>query len=79
MYPFLDPDVYEDLVGQPLSEIRCPCGAHASYADHFLEPFVKSLDRLRVEVDVMRASELYKSGRMNERIVEALRGRERIV
>ena len=32
VYPFLDPKVYEPLIGCPLSEIPCPCGRHASYA-----------------------------------------------
>ena len=43
VYPFLDPQVYAPLVGRPLSEIPCPCGRHASYGDHFLEPFLDSL------------------------------------
>ena len=34
VYPFLDPAVYEPLVGQPICAIPCPCGGHASYADH---------------------------------------------
>jgi lysyl-tRNA synthetase class 1 len=79
VYPFLDPEAYAPRVGMPLSEIPCPCGDHASYADHFLEPFLDSLRRLRIEVEVVRASEMYRSGRMNARIVEALDRRDRIV
>ena len=77
--PFLDHDTYAPLVGRPLSEIRCPCGVHDSYAEHFLEPFLRSLEKLHVHVDVVRADDLYKSGRMNPRIVTALEGREAIV
>src|SRR5580765_5613271 len=44
VYPFLDAAVYEPLIGKPLSEIPCPCGRHGSYADHFLEPFLASLE-----------------------------------
>jgi lysyl-tRNA synthetase class 1 len=78
VYPFLDPAVYAPLVGRPLSEIPCPCGEHDSYAEHFLAPFLESLRRLHVEVEVERADRLYKSGRMNDVVVEALRGRDRI-
>ena len=46
VYPFLDPQVYASLVGRPLSEIPCPDGRHASYGDHFLEPFLDSLRTL---------------------------------
>jgi lysyl-tRNA synthetase class 1 len=78
VYPFLDPAVYADLVGRPLSEIPCPCGGHESYSAHFLEPFLRALDELRVEVQVERADLLYKSGRMTPYIVLALQQRDRI-
>jgi lysyl-tRNA synthetase, class I len=78
VYPFLDPAAYASRVGLPLSEIPCPCGKHASYADHFLEPFVKALGALRVEVEIERADLMYKSGRMNPFIVAALTERDRI-
>ncbi|HEX4825460.1 MAG TPA: lysine--tRNA ligase [Candidatus Polarisedimenticolaceae bacterium] len=78
VYPFLDAAVYEPLIGRPLSEIPCPCGRHASYADHFLEPFLASLETLRVDVELERADRMYKSGRMNRVIAAALRERDRI-
>ena len=79
VYGFLDPAVYEAYVGQPLSEIPCPCGQHRSYAEHFLQPFLESLAKLRVEVEVERADQLYKSGRMTPCVVAALENRDRIV
>lgn len=78
VYPFLDPSVYEPLIGRPLSEIPCPCGAHGSYADHFLEPFLAALRTLHVEVGVEHADRMYKSGGMNEVVLLALEGRDRI-
>jgi len=78
VYPFLDAAVYEPLIGRPLSEIPCPCGRHDSYAEHFLEPFLASLETLRVEVALERADRMYKSGRMNRVVVAALEGRNRI-
>jgi lysyl-tRNA synthetase class 1 len=76
VYPFLDGETYEPLIGRPLSEIRCPCGEHDSYSDHFLEPFLEALARLRIKVEVERADQLYKSGRMNPYIIKALEGRQ---
>ena len=59
VYPFLDKDVYEPHIGCPLSEIPCPCAGHASYAEHFLEPFLASLRAMRIEVKVYHADQLY--------------------
>jgi lysyl-tRNA synthetase class 1 len=78
VYPFLDPAVYEPLVGKPLSEIPCPCGEHRSYGDHFLAPFLESLQTLRIAVEVLRADELYKSGAMTECIIAALENRDAV-
>ena len=76
VYPFLDERRYAGLVGRPLSEIPCPCGQHESYAEHFLIPFLRSLRDLGVEVEVVRADRLYKSGRMTPWIVRALAARD---
>ena len=76
VYPFLDAALYAPLVGRPLSEIPCPCGAHANYAEHFLTPFLETLRLLRIEVTVFRGDELYKSGRMTPMIIAALKGRD---
>lgn len=78
VYPFLDAAVYAPLVGRPLSEIPCPCGEHASYSEHFLVPFLASLEALHVEVEVERAHRMYRSGRMVGVVLEALEGRDRI-
>lgn len=70
-YPFLPPE-YEVHVGKPLSEIPDPEGRVASYADHFVQPFIDSLDDLGIKIEVFRADELYKSGRYVDVIMEAL-------
>jgi lysyl-tRNA synthetase, class I len=69
VYPFLDSQRYHDQVGRPLSEIPCPCGQHANYADHFLEPFLWSLQQLGIHPTVLRADQLYKTGVYNETIL----------
>jgi lysyl-tRNA synthetase class 1 len=78
VYPFLDAAAYTPRIGMPLSRIPCPCGAHPSYAEHFLAPFLDSLRELRVDVELERADEMYASGRMNRVIGLALQGRDRI-
>jgi len=78
VYPFLDRETYAPLVGRPISEIPCPCGAHDSYAEHFLQPFLEALGQLRVDVKVEHADRMYKSGRMRPYVVAALEQRDRI-
>jgi lysyl-tRNA synthetase class 1 len=78
VYPFLKEEAYGPLVGCPLSDIPCPCGDHASYAEHFLEPFLDSLRRLRVDLEVLRSDRLYREGRMNGAVLAALEQRDRI-
>jgi len=70
-YPFL-PKEYEEYVGMPLSEIPDPEGCHESYAEHFLQPFLESLEILNIPVKVEKADEMYKEGRYEEVIKIAL-------
>jgi lysyl-tRNA synthetase class 1 len=76
-YPFL-PEDYETHVGKILSEIPDPEGCHLSYADHFLLPFLDSLDLLEIEVEIYRADEMYKSGLYVDVIKEAFLRRDEI-
>ena len=79
VYPFLDPEKYEPLVGKPLSEIPCPCDGHTNYGEHFLVPFIESLKQLKIELKIYRASEVYKSGKMNPLIIQALSERAKLM
>lgn len=78
VYPFLDPQHYQDQVGRPLSEIPCPCQQHPSYSEHFLAPFLWSLQQLGITATVHRADQLYKAGVYSETIITALQQRELI-
>jgi lysyl-tRNA synthetase class 1 len=77
VYPHLPPS-YEQYVGKPLSEIPCPCGAHTSYADHYLVSFLGSLHTIGVNPRVYRASEMYYRGEYNESIQVALENTAKI-
>ncbi|MBW9220108.1 lysine--tRNA ligase [Methanothermococcus sp. SCGC AD-155-N22] len=77
VYPFL-PESYERYVGMPLSEIPCPEGCCESYAQHFLKPFLESLDDLGIEMTVYCADKCYKEGIYDDAIVLALENRDKI-
>ena len=78
LYPFL-PKEFEQYIGMPLSEIPCPEGCCESYAEHFLNPYLESLDDLGVELTTYRADENYKKGLYDEKIKIALDNREKIM
>ena len=77
LYPFL-PENFTEHIGKPLSEIPCPKGCCASYAEHFLTPFLASMERLGIKPEVFRADVLYKEGAYNEAIKTALRRKDDI-
>jgi lysyl-tRNA synthetase class 1 len=77
VYPYL-PKSYEQYVGQPLSDIPCPCDSHESYADHYLSSFLQSLKEIGVIPRVYRASAMYKNGEYADAIQTALEHTEQI-
>jgi lysyl-tRNA synthetase class 1 len=60
IYPFL-PQSYAEHVGKPLYRIPAPDG-DGTYSEHFLKPFVDTLDKVNVRVDIIRTHDLYVSG-----------------
>ena len=77
VYPFLDQDVYQPCIGRSLSKIPAPNG-EGTYDEYYLAPFLAAIQRLRVDARVIRASELYASGRMDDVVFDALEGRDGI-
>lgn len=77
VYPFLDKS-YEAHIGKPYFLIPCPCANHASYADHFMAPFLGAVSEFGVTVELLRASDLYRAGKFTEAIKKAIEGRETI-
>jgi len=75
LYPFL-PESFCEHIGKPLSEIPCPKGCCGSYAEHFLNPFLKSMERLGIRPEVYRADVLYKEGKYVDAIKTALQRRD---
>ena len=76
-YPFL-PEEYEEYVGIPLCKIPDPEGCHESYSEHFLEPFLESLEVLGIPVEVRKAYQMYAEGLYEEKTRIALQKRDKI-
>lgn len=78
VYPFLDEKIYLPHVGKPLSEIPGPAHDGKSYAEHFLAPFLHSLELLDIRVKLLRADEMYKQGMYVPQIIKALEATQEI-
>ncbi|MFN3384646.1 MAG: lysine--tRNA ligase [Archaeoglobaceae archaeon] len=78
-YPFL-PEKYSEFVGMPLCNIPDPdpSGCHESYSEHFLQPFLESLEILGIPVETRRASEMYRQGLYEEAIKVALKNSDKV-
>lgn len=78
LYPFL-PDSFTKYIGQPLSRIPAPDEKFkGSYADYYLEPFLKVLKELDINPKIYRATEIYEKGLLKETIKIALEKKEKI-
>lgn len=60
VYPFL-PETYSEHVGKPLSMIPAPEG-EGTYSEYFLKPFLETLEKINVKVEVVRSTGLYEKG-----------------
>lgn len=77
LYPFL-PKEFEKYIHHPICQIPAPDGSSASYADYFLNPFLRSLEKLGIEVEKIYAHEFYESGKMTEVVSTALEKKDKI-
>jgi len=56
------PTEFEKYLGKPLCDVPAPDGSERSYADYFLADLLEAAEGLRLEMEVMRAHEKYRSG-----------------
>ncbi|VUT25698.1 MAG: Lysine--tRNA ligase [Candidatus Methanolliviera sp. GoM_asphalt] len=77
VYPFL-PGSYEEHVGKPLSSVPDPYGCHENYAEHFLDPFLDSMEKLGISAKIYRSNELYEKGLYEDAIRAAIKNRRKI-
>jgi lysyl-tRNA synthetase class 1 len=76
VYPFLDSS-YSQYVGMPLSYIPAPEG-NGKYSDYFLKPFLATLQKINVNVEVISTTGLYRDGKLADAINIAINNRETI-
>ncbi len=77
LYPFLN-ESFKQHIGKPLTEIPCPEDCCESYADHFLLPFLASMEKLGIEAEIYKADVLYKEGKYINATKTALARRDDI-
>ena len=66
------PADFEKYLGKPVCDIPAPDGSAASYADYFLNDFLGAAKKLRLDMEVIRSHEKYRSGFMTPAIEQAL-------
>jgi lysyl-tRNA synthetase, class I len=72
---YLDTATYEQYMGHPLCNIPSPEPGYENFAEYYGQEYVKVLEKVGFGAKVYRASELYRSGVMNEMIQKALERR----
>jgi lysyl-tRNA synthetase, class I len=72
---YLDTETYQKYMGVPLCNIPSPVDGFENFAEYYGQEYVKVLEKIGFGAEVYRASELYRSGRMNEMIKKALERR----
>jgi lysyl-tRNA synthetase class 1 len=72
---YLDVATYQQYMGVPLCNIPSPVEGFANFAEYYGQEYVKVLEKIGFGATVYRASELYRSGAMNEMIKKALERR----
>lgn len=72
-------DTFEKYLGMPLCDVPSPDGdTSKSYADYFLDDLIQAAKGLKLQMEVVRAHERYRSGFFTEAIEKALENTETI-
>jgi lysyl-tRNA synthetase class 1 len=75
---YLPKEKYEEYMGKPLCSIPSPDGKAKNYAEYFAEEFISVIDKIGFKPEYYRSSDLYKSGKFNEAIKDAILNAEKI-
>ena len=73
----IDPDFYKNI-GKPYTMCKDPFGCHKSYAEHFEQQFLRALDKLGVQLEVIRQTEQYTRGAYVDGVLKAIQNRKKI-
>ena len=74
---YLPSEKYEKYMGAPLKNIPSPTG-EGSYAEYYANEFISVFNKLGAKPEILWDSQLYKEGKLDETIKEALDNAERI-
>lgn len=66
------PDDFSQYLGMPVYLVPAPDRSDKSYADYYFDEFRESMDRLGVDMQIMRSHELYQGGKFEDAIVSVL-------
>ena len=69
---------YDKYIGCPYVDIPDPWGCHENYAKHFEEEFLKGIEPFGIELDCRYQADMYRSGKYNKDVIEAIRKRDEI-
>jgi lysyl-tRNA synthetase class 1 len=75
---YLDKATFEPYMGTPLCDIPSPDGTAANFAEYYGREYVGVMEEIGFIPRIYRASELYRSGRMNDLIRTAIEKRDLI-
>ncbi|MBI4066852.1 lysine--tRNA ligase [Candidatus Gottesmanbacteria bacterium] len=75
---YLPKEKFEKYLGQPLFTIPSPQKGAANYAQFYAEEFIDVFNKLGCHPQIIWASELYKSGKMNDLIKVCLDNSDKI-
>jgi lysyl-tRNA synthetase class 1 len=73
---YLDKDVYQKYMGHPLFKIPSPEPGFDNFAELYGQEYVDVVNKIGFGAEVYRATELYKTGKMNEQIRATLDKKE---
>ncbi|MCD6088910.1 lysine--tRNA ligase [Candidatus Bathyarchaeota archaeon] len=72
------PKSLEKFIGFPVTDIPDPFRCHESYADHMISLLLEALDEAGVEYKLIKGSDAYASGLLNEEIRMILENASRV-
>ncbi|MBL7045269.1 MAG: lysine--tRNA ligase, partial [Parcubacteria group bacterium] len=75
---YLDEKEYSKYMGQPLYTVPSPDGKAKNFAEYFASEFIEVIEKSGFTPEYYRASELYKSGKMNDAITDILNNAQEI-
>jgi len=72
------PSDFKKYLGRPLCDVPAPDGSDGSYADYYVKDLFVAAEKMRLELDIVRAHQKYRAGFFVEVIEKALANKDEI-